>query len=250
MIWTNGSATRNTKSPPPSPTRPAGQASPLASFPSEPHTTARPFFPPAGPAPLVQQFSRALRGLALVWRGRLPVRFHDHLDDSGSGRRVVWRGLLPRVLRQRILGRTAPADPLLGHGGHPRAASLRGATPEPPGPHRRRGGRRPGLDRRLRGRDPLGGLPPVPPGRPFRPDRPALRQGPGVLRLHVAVLDVPPGMDGRLVAVHHRRSRSPLFSHARDRYRTAHRTRGAAGASSPGPPGDSSDRRERVGGPA
>src|SRR5438552_16948832 len=90
----------------------------------------------------------------------------------------------PRVLRQRVPGRTAPVDPLLGHGGHPRAAPLRGAAPEPPGPHRRRGGRRPGLDRRPWRGDPLGGLPPVSPGRPLWPDRPTLRHGPGVLWLH------------------------------------------------------------------
>src|SRR5437870_9264188 len=234
----SGSVTKNTRSIPPSPTKLAGQACPSVLSLSDPRTTAPSLCPPRCPPLLAQQFPRALRGLALVWRGRLPGRLHDHLVDSGIGRRAVRRGLPPRVLRQRVPGRTAPADPLLGHSGHPRAAPLCGAAPEPPGPHRRRGGCGSSLDRRPRRGDPLGGLPPVPPGRPFRPDRPALRQGPGVLRLHVAVLDVPPGMDGRLVAVHHRRSRSPLFSHARDRYLTAHRPRGSACASSPWPPGD------------
>src|SRR5207244_13205441 len=83
--------------------------------------------------------------------------------------------------------------------------------------------------------------------RPPWPDRASPRQGPGVMCLHAAAPGEPPGIDGRLAAVHSRRSRSPLFSHARARYRTAHRTRGAAGASSPGPPGNNADRRESLG---
>src|SRR2546426_7907722 len=116
----SGSATRNTKSTPPSPTRPAGQACPPVLSLSDPRTAAPSLCPPRCPAHLAQQFPRALRRLALVWRGRLPGSLHDHLVDSGIGRRAVRRGLLPRVLRQRVPGRTLPADPLLGHSGQDR----------------------------------------------------------------------------------------------------------------------------------